>query len=59
MTSGKVIGLELVAENSIRKWRNLLGPTNTATAKEQAPNSIRALYGTNGTLNACHGSDSI
>jgi nucleoside-diphosphate kinase len=58
MTSGPVIGLELVQENAIRRWRALLGPTNTQTAKEQAPNSLRARFGTNGTKNACHGSDS-
>ena len=29
MTSGKVIGIELVAENAVKLWRDLLGPTNT------------------------------
>jgi len=29
MTSGPVIGLELVGENAVKKWRDLLGPTNT------------------------------
>jgi nucleoside diphosphate kinase len=65
MTSGPVIGMELVGENSVKKWRNLIGPTNTQVtatnykvAREQAPNSIRAQFGTDGTKNACHGSDS-
>jgi nucleoside-diphosphate kinase len=29
MTSGLVLGLELVADNSIKKWRTLIGPTNS------------------------------
>lgn len=50
--------MELVAENAISKWRELIGPTNTLVAKEQAPDSIRSLFGTDGTKNAVHGSDS-
>ena len=50
--------MELVAENAIQKWRTLIGPTNTQKAKEEAPNSLRALFGTDGTKNAVHGSDS-
>jgi nucleoside-diphosphate kinase len=37
----------------------LIGPTNTITAKQQAPNSLRAIFGTDGTKNAVHGSDSV
>jgi nucleoside-diphosphate kinase len=58
MISGPVIGMELVGENSVKKWRNLIGPTVTQVAREQAPNSIRAQFGTDSTKNACHGSDS-
>ena len=29
MNTGSVVGMELVAENSIKLWRDLLGPTNT------------------------------
>ena len=29
MTSGEVVGMELVAENAILKWRQLIGPTNS------------------------------
>jgi nucleoside-diphosphate kinase len=36
----------------------LIGPTNSSTAKIESPNSIRALFGTDGTKNAVHGSDS-
>jgi nucleoside-diphosphate kinase len=57
VTSDVAIGMELVKSDAIRGWRNLLGPTNTAKAKEEAPSSLRAQFGTDGTRNACHGSD--
>jgi nucleoside-diphosphate kinase len=56
--SDVVVGMELVAENAIDKWRQLIGPTNTAVAKTDAPDSLRAYFGTDGTKNAVHGSDS-
>lgn len=49
MTSGAVVGMELVGQGAIRQWRTLLGPTNSLKAKEEAPNSIRGLYGKDGT----------
>ncbi|CAI2373287.1 unnamed protein product [Moneuplotes crassus] len=58
VTSDVCVGLELVRENAILAWRELLGPTNTQRAKEEAPESIRAQFGSDGTRNACHGSDS-
>jgi len=58
MSSGPLVALELVADGAIQKWRKLIGPTNTFKAREEAPGSLRALFGTDGTRNACHGSDS-
>ena len=58
ITSDVVVGMELVAEDAVGKWRELIGPTNTQNAKAQAPKSLRALFGTDGTRNAVHGSDS-
>jgi nucleoside diphosphate kinase len=58
MTSDFAVGMELISDDAIQKWRKLLGPTNSITAREQSPNSIRALYGEDGQKNACHGSDS-
>ena len=58
VTSDVVTGIELVAENAVEKWRQTIGPTRTFTAKQSAPNSIRARYGTDDTKNAVHGSDS-
>jgi nucleoside-diphosphate kinase len=52
------VGLELVAPNAVAKWRECIGPTNSAYAKAESPGSIRAEFGTDGTRNAVHGSDS-
>jgi len=49
--------LELIADDAIKKWRTLIGPTKIEAARLEAPNSLRALYGTGGVRNACHGSD--
>ena len=58
MTSGPIVKLILEKEGAILGWRALLGPTNSLTAKTDAPESIRAIYGIDGTQNAAHGSDS-
>lgn len=58
ITSDVVVGMELVSDNAIDKWRTLIGPTNTLVAKQNAPESLRAFFGTDGTKNAVHGSDS-
>jgi len=50
--------MELIADDAVTKWRTFIGPTNTDRAKQEAPNSIRAIFGTDGTKNAVHGSDS-
>ena len=58
MTSGPAMVLVLEGTDAIRTWRKLLGPTNTQKAVQDAPDSIRAKFGTDGTMNAAHGSDS-
>ena len=58
ITSGPVIGMELVGNDAIAKWRTIIGPTNLETAKKEAPNSLRALYARSTTENFAHGSDS-
>lgn len=54
MTEGPVVVMALEAEDAIRKWRDLMGPTNPAQAPE---GTVRRLYGTNIERNAVHGSD--
>lgn len=58
MTSDVCVAMEIIGKNAVSRWRSMMGPTNTETAKAEAPNSMRALFGTDGTRNACHGSDS-
>ena len=41
MSSGPVVKLELSGPNAIKTWRELIGPTNSGTAREQAPSSVR------------------
>ena len=54
MTSGPVVALVLEAENAIKKWRDLMGPTNS---NEAPSGTIRGDFGTDIEQNATHGSD--
>jgi len=58
MSGGPIVALCLAKTDAIKDWRALMGPTNTQTARESAPHSLRARFGTDGTQNATHGSDS-
>lgn len=58
MSSGPIMAIALAKTNAIQEWRDLMGPTNSEKAREEAPNSIRAKFGTDNTQNATHGSDS-
>ena len=58
MTEGPIIAFEITGEDVIGKWREMLGPTNSTVARQEAPGSIRAQFGADNTRNACHGSDS-
>ena len=59
ITSDVVIGMELVGQNAVQKWRTAIGPTRTADARAEAPDSLRARFGTDNTKNCVHGSDSL
>lgn len=58
MSSAPCEALVLRKENAIVAWRALMGPTNSHKARETDPQSIRAKFGTDGSKNATHGSDS-
>lgn len=59
MTSGPVVAMVLQRPCAIAAWRSLIGPTNSLKAVIDSPLSLRARFGTDGTFNACHGSDSV
>lgn len=54
MTSGPVVALVLEGEGAIKRWRDLMGPTNS----EEAPaGTLRGDFGSDIERNATHGSD--
>ncbi|XP_014665953.1 PREDICTED: nucleoside diphosphate kinase 7-like isoform X2 [Priapulus caudatus] len=59
MCSAQILILELMAENGVQKWQELLGPSDPAEAKVHASGSIRAQFGGCKLRNACHGPDSV
>ena len=58
MTSGPAVALILESKDAVARWRAAMGPTSTEKARAEAPDSIRAQFGTDNTKNAVHGSDS-
>lgn len=48
MSSGRIAAIELVAPGAIGKWRGLIGPTDSNKARSEAPDTIRAHFGTDG-----------
>jgi len=58
MQSDVVTGVELVSPNAIECLRSVLGPTDSAEAKRDAPGSLRAHFGTDVMRNAVHASAS-
>ncbi|XP_039251849.2 thioredoxin domain-containing protein 3 homolog isoform X3 [Styela clava] len=45
-------------EGVVEQWRDIIGPFDAAVAKEENPDSLRAIYGTDAKANALHGSSS-
>jgi len=58
IVSGPIIVMELMGDDAINRWRKIIGPTSSSEARSMVPQSLRALYGSDNTQNACHGSDS-
>lgn len=58
ISSGPVFAMELIGNDAVAKWRKLIGPTNVEVARKEAPNSLRAKFGTDLTKNSFHGADS-
>ena len=54
MTSGPVFVGVLEGDNAIRRWRDLMGPTDS---KKAPKGTVRGEFGTDVEQNASHGSD--
>ena len=54
MSSGPAIVLALEAPDAIKRWRDVMGPTDPAKA---SPGTLRREFGTSIERNATHGSD--
>ncbi|XP_064376790.1 nucleoside diphosphate kinase homolog 7 isoform X2 [Dromaius novaehollandiae] len=59
VTSGPIVAMEILGDDAVSKWKTLLGPANSAVARTDAPDSIRANFGHDGLRNAAHGPDSV
>jgi nucleoside-diphosphate kinase len=58
MCEDAIVVIVLRGLDAVDKWRSLIGPTDSALAKNENPNCIRARFGTDATRNSVHGSDS-
>ena len=56
MTEGPIVAMVLEGEDAIKRWRDLMGPTN---ASEAPKGTMRGDFGTNIERNATHGSDAV
>jgi nucleoside-diphosphate kinase len=56
ISSDYVVGMDLVKKNAIKDWLNVIGPEDVDIAKNNNPNSLRAVFGTDKIKNAIHGS---
>jgi nucleoside-diphosphate kinase len=54
MTEGPIVALVLEGDDAIKRWRDLMGPTN---AKDAPKTTLRGQFGTDIERNATHGSD--
>lgn len=58
MTSGPAVALVIKGEDVIGGWLEMMGNNDPEIAKNEAPSSLRAIYGTDTIHNAVHGSNS-
>jgi len=44
--SGPLVAFELQAKNATERWQYMVGPADPNIARQTAPSSLRALFGT-------------
>nr|CAI5833968.1 unnamed protein product [Callosobruchus analis] len=55
--SGPVVAMELVGEDAVNRWSELMGPCDPIEARKTHPQSLRAIYGRDSTATSgFHGS---
>lgn len=54
MTEGPILAMVLEGDDAIKRWRDLMGPTDATKAGKD---TLRGQFGTNIERNATHGSD--
>jgi nucleoside-diphosphate kinase len=52
-----VVVMELVGDNAVAKWKQVVGPSNVSQAHSQAPKSLRGQLATDDVRNAVHASE--
>lgn len=53
------IAMILEGPGAINRWQLICGPPNSGTARDVAPSTLRACWGTDGTSNAVHASGNM
>jgi len=56
MSSGPIVAMALDKVDAVAEWQRLAGPESISEAKEQAPGSVRAVFGTDLIKKAVHAS---
>jgi nucleoside diphosphate kinase len=46
LSSGPVVAMEIRGEGAVSRWLDLLGPEDSSRARQCAPSSVRARFGT-------------
>ncbi|VDO10238.1 unnamed protein product [Rodentolepis nana] len=57
--SGASLALILKAQDAVKKWSRLIGPTDPDSAVDSYPDNLRATYGISYLENAVHGSSNL
>ena len=56
MTEGPILAMALEGDDAIKRWRDLMGPTDATKAPKD---TLRGQFGTDIERNATHGSDAV